>query len=60
MFTGLLEMESPVPLPAPTSLIGDGLQVAGWQIAYTEAAPGNDAVIAPPAPAVMSKGFVDS
>jgi hypothetical protein len=32
MVTGFEEMERPVPYK-PTSLIGDGLQVGGWQMA---------------------------
>ena len=56
--TGLLEMERPV-LSNPTSLMGDGLQVVGWQMADIEAVPGKAAVKPPVEPTKMSSGLVD-
>ena len=38
MSTGFEERERPVPA-SPMTLIGDGLQLVGWQMAYTEATP---------------------
>ena len=57
-FTGLEVRESPV-LFLPTSLIGDELQLGGWQMAEIEATPGNEAATAPALLTEISIGSVD-
>src|ERR1700691_440696 len=56
--TRLDEIDRPVPFK-PVTLIGDGLHVVGWQMAYTEATPGKLVVTLPEGVAVMSIGSVD-
>ena len=58
ILTALLEIERPVP-KSPIWLMGEGLHEEGWQVAYTDAAPGKDARIEPVPPAEMSSGLVD-
>ena len=51
-------MGSPVP-KVPTLLIGVGLQVPGWQMAVTAAAPGKAELMAPAAETAISCGWVE-
>jgi hypothetical protein len=58
IFTGFDVIDKPVPL-TPVTLIGAGLQVVGWQTAFTEATLGKLVVIPPVEPTEMSMGSVD-